>query len=86
MKIVYLILELPHHIKHTIAAAFFNYDVLTLLPVQLKRVVGFSGEKYGLLIWLQEGKTILYAVAALLVLQASHHIPYIFLLDFNHWQ
>ena len=37
--------------------------------LQLKRVVGFSGDQHGLLVWLQEAGTILYAVAALLVLQ-----------------
>ena len=37
--------------------------------LKLRRVVGFTGEKHGLLIWLQDNRKIVYAVAALLVLQ-----------------
>lgn len=37
--------------------------------LKLSRVLGYSGERPRLLVWLQEGDTILYAVAALLVIQ-----------------
>ena len=43
--------------------------------LQLKRVVGFSGDRHGLLLWLQEAGTILYAVAALLILQVRIRCP-----------
>ena len=37
--------------------------------LKLSRVVGYSGEKPRLMVWLQEGDTILYAAAALLIIQ-----------------
>jgi hypothetical protein len=37
--------------------------------LKLSRVLGYSGERPRLLVWLQEGDTILYAAAALLVIQ-----------------
>ena len=37
--------------------------------LELSRVLGFSGDRLGLLVWLKDGRRVLYAAASLLVLQ-----------------